>query len=107
MSRGKKTMKTISKLLTRKRINSTKKMLANIGLIEIVGSCAHTKKQHRHHPDYSKPFDIFLMCPSCHLKEHYIIRTCERLETYDMIPNEEIGCYLRKKLGFGENWELV
>jgi hypothetical protein len=32
--------------------------------------CGHDKV-HRHHPDYTKPFEIYKMCVKCHHREHY------------------------------------
>ena len=27
-------------------------------------------KKHRHHPNYSDPFDVCLLCAKCHMREH-------------------------------------
>ena len=34
--------------------------------------CGATAKLHAHHQDYSKPLDIFWLCPPCHGKLHTI-----------------------------------
>lgn len=34
--------------------------------------CTATGKLHAHHYDYSKPFDVFWLCPACHGKLHTI-----------------------------------
>lgn len=36
--------------------------------------CVHTKK-YKHHPDYSKPLEIILLCPACHGAEHARLRS--------------------------------
>lgn len=47
----------------------------NIDKIEIIYECrcAHDNK-HLHHFDYSFPFKVIKLCPSCHLQEHERIR---------------------------------
>jgi DNA-binding XRE family transcriptional regulator len=32
----------------------------------VEGDCGHPGKKDRHHPDYSKPFNVILLCRSCH-----------------------------------------
>lgn len=34
--------------------------------------CGKADKLHAHHPDYSRPFDVFWLCPPCHGKLHTI-----------------------------------
>lgn len=34
--------------------------------------CGNAGKLHAHHHDYSKPFDVFWLCPPCHGKLHII-----------------------------------
>lgn len=34
----------------------------------ILRECEHEGKKHKHHPDYSKPFEIELLCCRCHGK---------------------------------------
>ncbi len=34
--------------------------------------CAATGKLHAHHHDYSKPLDVFWLCPPCHGKLHVV-----------------------------------
>lgn len=39
--------------------------------INIIYECYHNHpKKHLHHPDYSKPFEVMKLCPSCHREEH-------------------------------------
>lgn len=33
-------------------------------------ACGATGALHRHHPDYSKPLEVKILCPACHTKEH-------------------------------------
>lgn len=34
--------------------------------------CSATGALHAHHPDYSRPYDVFWLCPQCHGKLHTI-----------------------------------
>lgn len=36
----------------------------------ILRECECDKPKIKHHPDYNKPFEIELLCKSCHWKEH-------------------------------------
>lgn len=39
--------------------------------IVILSECSHyLSDKQRHHPDYEKPFEIELLCRSCHRKRH-------------------------------------
>lgn len=53
--------------------------------LEILGecSCSYHRTKHRHHPDYSKPLQVFKMCARCHVTEHLIIKYCEMNGVYD------------------------
>ena len=33
-------------------------------------ACVTNTTKHLHHPDYSQPFLVVKLCPSCHFKEH-------------------------------------
>ena len=68
----------------------------------VLGDCNHDGRKHKHHIDYNEPFEVFNMCGSCHLTEHGIINTCERLESYDLVPDEEMQVFLLRKIGFTE-----
>jgi|SRR3990167_2379826 len=35
----------------------------------IVKECSHQEKKYKHHPDYSQPFLVHLLCAKCHGKE--------------------------------------
>lgn len=39
---------------------------------EVCFFCSTSTALQAHHPDYSKPFDVFWLCPSCHGKLHTI-----------------------------------
>ena len=51
----------------------------------VLFSCNHSGRKVRHHPDYSKPFEIELICERCHYARHYAQRNAimERLDLYD------------------------
>lgn len=34
--------------------------------------CGSNTKLHRHHPDYSKPLFVRILCQSCHVQEHWL-----------------------------------
>lgn len=53
--------------------------------LKVIGECQHETayRKHHHHPDYRLPFEVFLMCGSCHILEHSIIRQCEKNGEYD------------------------
>jgi hypothetical protein len=36
------------------------------------------KKVHAHHPDYSKPLEVFWLCQRCHTKIHRILAVSDR-----------------------------
>jgi len=36
--------------------------------------CRHRKAKDRHHPDYSKPKLVILLCKSCHGRLHHLLK---------------------------------
>lgn len=67
--------------------------LANRG-VSVEGKCCEkcgaTGKLHRHHPDYSKPLDVVVLCRACHQAEHPR-PAAEKQATIDR--NERIAAY--------------
>ena len=53
-------------------------------------SCVYHKK-HFHHPDYRRPLEVFRMCPSCHQREHGILRFCAKWNVYDLISDDKVN----------------
>jgi hypothetical protein len=51
--------------------------MVDMSILTILGDCGcKTSKRLRHHPDYTKKDEVFLMCPSCHRTEHMYINRC-------------------------------
>lgn len=51
--------------------------------VNIVNECLCThERKHRHHFDYSRPYDIVLLCPHCHAQEH---KNRKRVNVYDLL----------------------
>lgn len=49
--------------------------------IIVVGTCScDVKNKHKHHPDYSKPFEVYKLCPACHAAEHKRLRSLKNPE---------------------------
>jgi hypothetical protein len=45
-------------------------------LLVIKGECScDVEKKQKHHPDYSKPFEVVILCASCHAAEHARLRS--------------------------------
>ena len=40
----------------------------------ILSRCIHPGMKHRHHPDYTKPLEVELLCVSCHHQRHKEVR---------------------------------
>ena len=59
--------------------------------IVILTECKHGGKKERHHPDYDKPFEVELLCKSCHFSRHR-----DLLDDTFNIPFSENGAYYRK-----------
>jgi hypothetical protein len=44
--------------------------------LNIIYDCPHqVEGKHRHHFDYSRPFDVLILCDSCHAAEHARLRS--------------------------------
>ena len=59
--------------------------------ISILSECHHDNvKKERHHPDYSEPFKVMLLCRSCHQAEHMRIKDSgEATPIYRPFPPKE------------------
>jgi len=42
--------------------------------VNVTFRCKHNGPYHRHHPDYSRPFDVELICIPCHSQRHAAAR---------------------------------
>ena len=78
--------------------NSTQNLVAKYkNNLTILGKCKHAnRKKERHHPDYGKPLEVFLLCPPCHGFEHKIINEYSFFEFgFSANPNQtEISKFL-------------
>lgn len=52
------------------KIQAEKKAQLNIKIDKPCVVCGSTENLQRHHPDYSKPLEVVILCPACHGKIH-------------------------------------
>lgn len=80
----------------RERATIYRKMGQRPERIEILWACGCDGDKIRHHYDYDKPYSVFLLCHSCHGKEHHkpankprgkYSRRVSRIEILDVIEH--------------------
>lgn len=73
--------------------------------VVVFGSCQHTDRPMvKHHFDYHKPLEVFLMCPLCHSYEHASINKCLGHDNNDRSPDTNNQRTVAKYLGVSDVW---
>jgi hypothetical protein len=49
--------------------------------VEILYTCPCVEKKENHHPNYKKPFEVWKLCHTCHMREHKRLRDLTRITT--------------------------
>ena len=66
----KRRLKTNRLFIIKKRARDEARVIA----MKECEKCGSVERLHRHHPDYSKPLVVQILCYDCHLKEHGCMR---------------------------------